>query len=105
MTQRLTPESAVNLIEGFAKAPPGYRRAHARGLVLRGTFTAAPEARALTTAWNLQGAPVPCLVRFSNASGHPCTPDRNSDTEGRVLGMAIRFEPPSSAGPASKPAT
>ncbi len=90
-----TPEAAVSLIEKIAATKPGYRRAHARGLVLRGSFQAADAARTLTKAEHFQGLPVPCLVRFSNASANPCAPDRSGPNEGRVLGMAIRFELPS----------
>src|SRR5207247_1394255 len=39
--------------------------------------------------------PIPCLVRLSNASPHPCAPDRGGDKEGKVLGLGIRFELPS----------
>lgn len=95
MTRPARPEDAISVIERVAGTRPGFRRAHARGLVVRGSFQAGPEARALTIAEHMQGAPIPCLVRFSNASGNPCAPDSNSPTEGRVLGLAIRFELPS----------
>ena len=95
MTQPARPEDAIATIERVVGTKPGFRRAHARGLVLRGSFQANPEARGLSVAEHLQGGAVPCLVRFSNASGNPCAPDYNSPTEGRVLGMAIKFELPS----------
>jgi catalase len=47
----------------------------------------------------MQGAAIPCLVRLSNASSNPCSPDRNDPKSGRVLGLAIRFELPSGATP------
>jgi catalase len=91
------PAAFISVIERVAGAQPGYRRAHARGLGMRAVFRAAEAARALTSAEHFQGADVPCIVRFSNASGNPCTPDRASPKEGRVLGMAVRFELPSGA--------
>jgi catalase len=94
---KFTPESALAVIESVTKAPPGYRRGHARGLVLRGRFTASPAASQFTFAEHFQGESIPCLVRFSNASGHPCAPDMQSATAGRVLGMALRFDLPSGA--------
>lgn len=96
---RLTAEQALAVIEKVAGTRAGYRRAHARGLGVRGTFQAAPEAKELTKAEHLQGAPVPVVVRFSNAAGNPCAPDRQSATEGRVLGMAIQFHLASGAKP------
>src|SRR6185369_11859065 len=91
------PAAFIDTIERVAGSHPGYRRAHARGLGLRGVFRASEAARTLSVAEHFQGADIPCIVRFSNASANPCTPDRNSPKEGRVLGMAIRFALPSGA--------
>lgn len=65
---------------------PGHRRAHGRGVAFRGTFTASPEAAALTTAEHLQGDAIAVTVRLSNGDGNPYAKDRNA-----VLGMAVRF--------------
>jgi catalase len=89
------PAAFLDLIERVSGSLPGYRRAHSRGLGLRGTFTAAEAARGLTLAEHFQGEPVPCVVRFSNAAGNPCVPDRLSPGNGRVMGMAVRFGLPS----------
>jgi catalase len=67
---------------------PGYRAAHAKGIFCRGTFTAAPEARELTSAAHMQGDPVEVTVRFSNGSGDPEAPDADR-RDGR--GMATQF--------------
>ncbi|MDB5105400.1 MAG: hypothetical protein JWP91_3089 [Fibrobacteres bacterium] len=93
----LSPQQAITIIEKVAGTKPGYRRAHARGLGIRGTFQASQEAKALSKAEHFQGDPIPCLVRFSNAAANPCAPDRTSPDIGRVLGMAIRFDLPSGA--------
>jgi len=91
------PAEFISLIERVSSFQPGYRRAHARGLGLRSLFRASEAARGLSVAEHFQGADIPCIVRFSNASGNPCTADRISPKEGRVLGMAIRFVLPSGA--------
>jgi catalase len=95
MAERLSPNEAIDIIEKAAGTKPGYRRAHARGLVVRGSFQASPEARLLTTAEHFQGAAIPCLARFSNAAGNPCAPDRTDPKTGRVLGLGVRFDLPS----------
>lgn len=97
MAAQPTPAETISVIDSLSYAPPGYRRGHARGLGVRGTFRASPEARALTSAEHFQGGAIPCVARFSNASANPCAPDRISGKEGRVQGLAIRFELPSGA--------
>ncbi len=73
---------------------PGFRRAHGRGIALRGTFTASPEAAALTTAPHMQGDDIPVVVRLSNGAGNPYAVDKTSDTKGCVMGLGIRFSLP-----------
>jgi catalase len=67
----------------------GFRFMHAKGLVVTGTFTAAPGARSISTAAHLAGGSVPVTVRFSDGTGNPMIPD--PDTHGAPRGMAIRF--------------
>jgi len=81
--------------ENYLGYVPGYRRAHARGVAFRGTFTASPNAQALTTAEHLQGEPVATVVRLSNGGSHPYRADRESLKDGTALGLAIRFALPS----------
>jgi catalase len=70
---------------------PGFRAVHAKGTVCKGTFTPTPEAAKLSRAAHLQGEPVEATIRFSNASGHPRTPDADP-IAGR--GMAVKFHLP-----------
>lgn len=65
----------------------GLRAVHAKGTCVAGTFTATPEAAALTRAPHMQGAPVPTTVRFSNGSGDPAAHDAGREPRG----MAIKF--------------
>jgi catalase len=68
---------------------PGYRAAHAKGLMLTGTFTPSPRATALTRAPHVSRPTTSVTVRFSNSTGLPELPDNVPDANPR--GMAIRF--------------
>ena len=68
---------------------PGFRPAHAKGLMLTGAFTPAPGAAALTKAPHITRASTPVTVRFSNSTGLPSIPDSAPDANPR--GLAIRF--------------
>ncbi|HTX76863.1 MAG TPA: catalase family peroxidase [Terracidiphilus sp.] len=68
---------------------PGFRAAHAKGLMLTGTFTPAASARSLTRAPHIQHNSTPVTVRFSNSTGIPVIPDNVPDANPR--GFAIRF--------------
>lgn len=68
---------------------PGFRPAHARGLMLTGTFTPAHEAATLTRAPHAIRESVPVTVRFSSSTGIPLIPD--TDPNANPRGLAIRF--------------
>jgi catalase len=68
---------------------PGFRPAHAKGLMLTGVFTPAPGASALTNAPHVTRPSTPVAVRFSNSTGLPDMPDNLPDANPR--GFAIRF--------------
>jgi catalase len=68
---------------------PGYRPAHAKGLMLTGTFKPAPGALGLTTAPHIVRESTPVTVRFSNSTGLPAIPDNAPEANPR--GFAIRF--------------
>ncbi|MGH2784538.1 MAG: catalase family peroxidase [Actinomycetota bacterium] len=65
----------------------GLRAVHAKGTCCAATFTATPEAAALTRAPHMQGTPVRTTVRFSNGSGDPTAHDSGREPRG----MAIKF--------------
>jgi len=67
---------------------PGFRPAHAKGVMLSGTFTPAAGVLALTKAPHAQKA-TPVTVRFSNSTGIPLIPDNAPEANPR--GFAIRF--------------
>jgi len=67
----------------------GFRPAHAKGVLLTGTFTPSREAATLTRAPHAARASTPVTVRFSNSTGLPLIPD--NDAKANPRGMAIRF--------------
>ena len=82
---------AEDLVAGFdalfGGARPGLRAAHAKGTCCAATFTATPEAAALTRAPHMQGAAVRTTVRFSHGSGDPDAHDGGREPRG----MAVKF--------------
>jgi catalase len=68
---------------------PGFRPAHAKGILLSGVFTPSTGGTSLTRAPHLQRPSTPVTVRFSDFAGIPTVPDNSPDASPR--GMAIRF--------------
>ena len=68
---------------------PGFRPAHAKGLMLSGTFSPTREAASLTRAPHATRQATPVLARFSNSTGLPLLPDNDPNANPRGLG--IRF--------------
>jgi catalase len=68
---------------------PGFRPAHAKGLMLSGTFTPSPQAASLTRAPHATRESTPVTLRFSNGTGFPSIPD--NDPNSNPCGLAIRF--------------
>ena len=83
-----------DVIERFDKVDggihPGFRPAHAKGILLTGVFTPSPQAASLTRAPHVQRASTPVTVRFSNFAGIPTVPD-NDPQGASPRGFAVRF--------------
>ena len=83
-----------DIIEGFDKVDggihPGFRPAHAKGILLTGVFTPSSEAASLTRAPHIQRNSTPVTVRFSDFAGIPTVPD-NDPQGASPRGCAIRF--------------
>lgn len=81
-------------VEAFDKVDggvhPGFRPAHAKGILLTGTFTPSKDAANLTRAPHVQQPSTPLLVRLSDFAGVPNIPDNNPNASPR--GCAIRFQ-------------
>jgi catalase len=81
-----------DVIKGFDTVfglHPGFRPAHAKGVLLTGTFTPSAGAKELSKAPHFERASTPVTVRFSNSTGIPAIPD--SDPNANPRGIAIRF--------------
>ena len=63
--------------------------AHARGILLTGTFTPSSDAASLSSAPHFNQASTPVTARFSNSGGIPDIPD--TDPSANPRGLAIRF--------------
>lgn len=68
---------------------PGWRPAHAKGVMLTGTFKAAPDAASLTRAPHARGE-TSITVRFSDFAGVPTVADNHAEMAS-PRGCAIRF--------------
>lgn len=87
------PTLAQDLLDGLDATSglhPGYRPAHAKGLMCAGTFTSSPEAATLTRAPHASRPSTPVTVRFSDSTGLPKIPDNDPARSG-PRGMAVRF--------------
>ena len=78
----------VETMRALAGSHPGFRAAHAKGIVCSGTFRASPDARRVTRAPHLQGQTIPTVIRFSNSGGNP---DVHDGLAG-VRAMSVKFQ-------------
>jgi catalase len=83
-----------DVIEAFDKADggvhPGFRPAHAKGILLTGAFTPSTEAVSLTRAPHIQRTSTPVTVRLSDFAGIPTVADNDSQNAS-PRGCVIRF--------------
>jgi catalase len=82
-------EDVIHAFDDLNGPQPGFRPAHAKGILLTGKFTPAPGATSLSRALHLQRATTPVSVRFSDFAGVPAVPDNDPNASPR--GMATRF--------------
>lgn len=84
-----------NVLAGFDKADggvhPGFRPAHAKGILLNGVFTPSGHAASLTRAPHIKRNSTPVTVRFSDFAGIPAVAD-NDPQGASPRGCAIRFQ-------------
>ena len=85
-------EQLVNVLNTLFGAHPGFRAAHAKGIVCEGSFTPSAVASSISCAAHLQSATVSVTFRFSNSTGVPNIPD--GDPNATPKGLAIRFHAP-----------
>src|SRR3989475_10716399 len=74
---------------------PGYRIAHAKGIIVTGTFAPSRGATSLSRAPHLVTASTPVIARYSNGSGVPDVADNSPHAVPR--GLALRSQLPNGA--------
>src|SRR5208337_1047073 len=83
-------QEVLDALDATSGVHPGFRPAHAKGLMCSGVFTPSPEAAKLTRAPHASGPSTPVTVRYSDSTGLPTIPDNDPARSG-PRGMAIRF--------------
>lgn len=86
-------EISARLVDSLGAAygvHPGYRAAHAKGVLCAATFTPTAAGATLSRAAHFAGPPIRAHVRFSNGSGDPTAADSARDARG----MAVKFSLP-----------
>ncbi|KAJ8067243.1 hypothetical protein OCU04_004606 [Sclerotinia nivalis] len=84
-----TSEGLVHQLQSMFGKHGGKRPAHAKGLLLTGTFIPTPVASTLSSAPHFNHPSTPIWIRFSNSTGIPTIPDFDANADPR--GIAIRF--------------
>lgn len=80
--------ATVKQLQNIFGKHPGYRPAHAKGLLVAGSWTPTEKAKVLSKAQHFNN-PTTVTVRFSSSTGLPQLPD--TDPNGNPRGMAVRF--------------
>jgi catalase len=83
-------QSLIDQLDAMFGQHPGFRPAHAKGILLSGVFTPSPEAASISKAQHFNQASTPVFVRFSNSTGLPQLPDTDPHADPR--GCATRFQ-------------
>jgi catalase len=87
---RLTQDKLIGTLQTLAGDHPGFRRNHAKGVCVMGSFESNGAAAALSKAAILApGAKVPVVGRFALAGGMPF----QTDAPASVRSFALRFLP------------
>jgi len=82
-------QDLIQVFDSIFGLHPGFRPAHAKGVLLTGAFWPSKDACTLSTAPHFERSFTPVTVRFSNSTGVPLIPDNDPNANPR--GMAIRF--------------
>ena len=83
-------QQLLDALDALSGLHPGFRPAHAKGLMCTGQFTPSPEAAKLTRAPHANRPSTSVTVRYSDATGLPTIPDNDPARSG-PRGIAIRF--------------
>src|SRR5437870_13277230 len=83
-------QELLNALDALSGLHPGFRPAHAKGLMCASLFTPSAEAAKLTRAPHASRPSTPVTVRYSNSTGVPTIPDNDPARSG-PRGIAVRF--------------
>ncbi len=84
-------EQLLEVLDTLSGLHPGFRPAHAKGLMCSGTFTPSSEAAKLTRAPHASKPSTPVTVRYSDSTGVPTIPDNDPKQSG-PRGIGVRFQ-------------
>ena len=90
LTNPALAQQLLDALDALFGLHPGFRPAHAKGLMCAGMFTPSPEAAKLTRAPHASRPSTAVTVRYSNSTGLPTIPDNDPARSG-PRGIAIRF--------------
>src|ERR1700722_8688847 len=82
-------EDLIKQFDAMFGLHPGFRPAHAKGIMVTGSFAPSPDAARFTRAPHIARPSTAVSVRFSNSTGIPALPDNDPNANPR--GLAIRF--------------
>ena len=85
-------EQLLATLDSLFGVHPGFRPAHAKGLMCSGTFTPSPEAARLTRAPHAARPSTSVTVRYSDSPGLPTAPDNDPQRLRDPRGFAVRFD-------------
>src|SRR5438874_8089402 len=83
-------QELLDALDALSGLHPGFRPAHAKGLMCSGTFTPSAAAAKLTRAPHANKPSTPVTVRYSDSTGVPTIPDNDPQRSG-PRGIAVRF--------------
>src|SRR5437879_9926619 len=90
LTNPALAQELLDALGALSGLHPGFRPAHAKGLMCSGTFTPSAEAAKLTRAPHVAAPSTPVTVRYAASTGLPNIPDNDPARSG-PRGIAIRF--------------
>ena len=64
-------QQLLDVLDALSGLHPGFRPAHAKGLMCAGTFAPSPEAAKLTRARHASSPSTPVTVRYSDSQRRP----------------------------------
>jgi catalase len=83
-------KEAIQALDGLSDGDHRHRPAHAKGILLVGSFSPTPDAATLSRAPHFHAPSTPVTVRFSDFAGIP-NPADNDPNQSSPRGCATRF--------------